>query len=52
MEYLLYKLTAVLVLDEVFDGQTAAWNANGNYGMYWSSGSKNSASVDNDMDII
>ena len=21
---------------EVFDGQTAAWNPNGNYGMYWS----------------
>ncbi len=38
---------------EVFDGQTAAWNSNGNYGMYWSPGPKNSASAPpNDMDII
>jgi len=34
---------------EVVDGQTAAWNSNGNYGNYWYPGPINSASsVDND----
>ena len=34
---------------EVVDGQTAVWNANGNYGTYWYPGPINSASsVDND----
>tara|TARA_B100000497_G_scaffold128118_1_gene173542 strand:+ start:2443 stop:6498 length:4056 start_codon:yes stop_codon:yes gene_type:complete len=38
---------------EVFDGQTAAWNSNGNYGNYWNPGPKISASSPpNDMDRL
>ena len=38
---------------EVFDGQTAAWNSNGNYGNYWNPGPINSASsTPNDMNRL
>jgi len=41
------------IKSEVFDGQTAAWNSNGNYGNYWDPGPRNSAtSVPNDMDRL
>ena len=41
------------IKSEVFDGQTAAWNSNGNYGNYWDPGPKNSASSPpNDMDRL
>ena len=38
---------------EVLDGQTAAWNSDGNYGAYWDPGPKISASSPpNDMDRL
>jgi hypothetical protein len=41
------------IKSEVFDGQTAAWNSNGNYGNYWDPGPKISASSPpNDMDRL
>ena len=41
------------IKSEVFDGQTAAWNSNGNYGNYWNPGPKISASSPpNDMDRL
>ena len=41
------------IKSEVFDGQTAAWNSNGNYGNYWNPGPRNSASSPpNDMDRL
>ena len=41
------------IRSEVFDGQTAAWNSNGNYGNYWDPGPKISASSPpNDMDRL
>ena len=41
------------ISSEVFDGQTAAWNSNGNYGNYWDPGPKISASSPpNDMDRL
>ena len=41
------------ISSEVFDGQTAAWNSNGNYGNYWNPGPINSAtSPPNDMDRL
>ena len=41
------------IKSEAFDGQTAAWNSNGNYGNYWDPGPRNSAtSVPNDMDRL
>ena len=41
------------IRSEVFDGQTAAWNSNGNYGNYWDPGPINSAtSPPNDMDRL
>ena len=41
------------ISSEVFDGQTAAWNSNGNYGNYWDPGPINSAtSPPNDMDRL
>ena len=35
---------SVGIRSEVYDGQTAAWNSNGNYGNYWYPGPINSAS--------
>ena len=41
------------IKSEVLDGQTAAWNSNGNYGNYWNPGPKISASSPpNDMDRL
>ena len=41
------------IKSEVFDGQTLAWNSNGNYGNYWDPGPRNSASSPpNDMDRL
>ena len=41
------------IKSEVFDGQTAAWNSNGNYGAYWDPGPRDSAvSPPNDMDRL
>ena len=41
------------IKSEVFDGQTAAWNSNGNYGNYWDPGPRDSAvSPPNDMDRL
>lgn len=41
------------IKSEVFDGQTAAWNSNGNYGNYWNPGPKISvSSPPNDMDRL
>jgi hypothetical protein len=41
------------IRSEVFDGQTAAWNSNGNYGNYWDPGPKiNASSPPNDMDRL
>ncbi len=41
------------IKSEVFDGQTEAWNSNGNYGNYWDPGPKISAdSPPNDMDRL
>lgn len=41
------------IKSEVFDGQTAAWNSNGNYGNYWDPGPIDSASAPpNDMDRL
>lgn len=41
------------IKSEVFDGQTAAWNSNGNYGNYWDPGPIDSATAPpNDMNRL
>ena len=45
---LLLQTNGGIGFNEVVDGQTAAWNANGNYGNYWNQTINSASSVDND----